>query len=268
MDRGADDQVVDRAVVVTVLAVFTVLALFALVAGAGALGAWAGVAALLLAGVTGVSVGAMLLVRRRAPAGSWFQDGDRAAGVFGVLATGFSVVTTLERTVVIAEHLVDKYGVRRHCRRVRACDIAVLELENPQSDAYRTILAECRAAVAEDGCGAIVLGCAGMADLCAELTARVGVPVVDGVAAAVGMASGMVRMGLGTSKRDEYARPPREFAGAAGAGTAPPGSVSMVMIAAPTSMTSPTEASSSTTSPSYGLGNSTAALAVSISTRV
>jgi hypothetical protein len=34
----------------------------------------------------------MLLVRRRAPAGSWFQDGDRAAGVFGVLATGFSVL--------------------------------------------------------------------------------------------------------------------------------------------------------------------------------
>src|SRR6478672_9011100 len=34
----------------------------------------------------------MLLVRRRAPAGSHFQDGDRAAGVFGVLATGFAVL--------------------------------------------------------------------------------------------------------------------------------------------------------------------------------
>src|SRR4051794_18447030 len=34
----------------------------------------------------------MLLVRRRAPAGSYFADGDRAAGVFGVLATGFSVL--------------------------------------------------------------------------------------------------------------------------------------------------------------------------------
>ncbi|HET7820878.1 MAG TPA: hypothetical protein VFL10_05075 [Ornithinibacter sp.] len=47
---------------------------------------------LVLTGVTGVAVGAMLLARRRAPAGSWFQDGDRAAGVFGVLATGFSVL--------------------------------------------------------------------------------------------------------------------------------------------------------------------------------
>src|SRR3954452_5622620 len=34
----------------------------------------------------------MLLVRRRAPEGSYFADGDRAAGVFGVLATGFAVL--------------------------------------------------------------------------------------------------------------------------------------------------------------------------------
>jgi hypothetical protein len=40
----------------------------------------------------GVAIAAMLLVRRRAPAGGYFNDGDRAAGVFGVLATGFSVL--------------------------------------------------------------------------------------------------------------------------------------------------------------------------------
>src|SRR6476660_418582 len=34
----------------------------------------------------------MLVVRRRAPEGSYFSDGDRASGVFGVLATGFSVL--------------------------------------------------------------------------------------------------------------------------------------------------------------------------------
>jgi hypothetical protein len=39
-----------------------------------------------------VAITAMLLVRRRAPAGSYFEDGDRAAGVFGVLATGFAVL--------------------------------------------------------------------------------------------------------------------------------------------------------------------------------
>ena len=43
-------------------------------------------------------------------------------------------------------------------------------------------------AVKEDGVGAVVLGCAGMADLAADLAAEHGVPVIDGVAAAVGLA--------------------------------------------------------------------------------
>ena len=50
---------------------------------------WAG---LIVAVVTTLAITAMLLVRRRAPAGSYFEDGDRAAGVFGVLATGFAVL--------------------------------------------------------------------------------------------------------------------------------------------------------------------------------
>jgi amino acid transporter len=49
-------------------------------------------ALLIMIGVTAVAVGALLLVRRRAPVGGFFEDGDRAAGVFGVLATGFSVL--------------------------------------------------------------------------------------------------------------------------------------------------------------------------------
>jgi hypothetical protein len=48
--------------------------------------------ALLTAAVTALAVVAMLLVRRRAPEGSRFSDGDRASGVFGVIATGFSVL--------------------------------------------------------------------------------------------------------------------------------------------------------------------------------
>jgi hypothetical protein len=49
-------------------------------------------AALVVAAVSAVATTAMLLVRRRAPKGRYFEDGDRAAGVFGVLATGFAVL--------------------------------------------------------------------------------------------------------------------------------------------------------------------------------
>src|SRR3954449_2668205 len=49
-------------------------------------------AVLIVAAVTAVAVATMLLVRRGAPEGSRFTDGDRASGVFGVLATGFALL--------------------------------------------------------------------------------------------------------------------------------------------------------------------------------
>jgi hypothetical protein len=50
---------------------------------------WAG---LIIVVATAIAVAAMLMVRRRSPEGSWYADSDRAAGIFGVLATGFSVL--------------------------------------------------------------------------------------------------------------------------------------------------------------------------------
>jgi hypothetical protein len=50
------------------------------------------VAALIVVATTAAAVTSILLVRRGAPDGGYFNDGDRAAGVFGVLATGFAVL--------------------------------------------------------------------------------------------------------------------------------------------------------------------------------
>ena len=49
-------------------------------------------AALIVAAVSVAAITAMLNVRLRAPEGSYFEDGDRAAGVFGVVATGLAVL--------------------------------------------------------------------------------------------------------------------------------------------------------------------------------
>ena len=124
-----------------------------------------------------------------------------------LLATGFSVVTTLTRTCVIAEHLVVQYGFARRCRGIHGTDIAVLDLDDPASNAYARILECAQQALAHDHSGAIVLGCAGMADLCQRLQQALGVPVIDGVAVAVKLAEGLVSLGLGTSKLDDYAAP-------------------------------------------------------------
>jgi allantoin racemase len=130
------------------------------------------------------------------------------------LTRSFSIVTTLARTTGRAQELVHRYGAAGYCRAVRACEVPVLDLETAPK-ARDAILEECRSALLDDGAEAIVLGCAGMADFCTELADDLGVPVIDGVAAAVGVAEGLVRQGLTTSRANEYAHPlPKRYSGA------------------------------------------------------
>ena len=72
-----------------------------------------------------------LLAAREIATGPVIGIAEAAMHAASVIATGFSIVTTLERTRIIAEHLVRNYGMEHHCRGVRATDIPVLELENP-----------------------------------------------------------------------------------------------------------------------------------------
>ena len=135
-----------------------------------------------------------------------------------MLATGFSVVTTMTRTCVIAERLLQRYGFERGCRGVHGTDIAVLALEAMTHDTLAQIEATCRHALTADRSGAIVLGCAGMAALTRTLQQRLRVPVIDGVAAAVKFAEALAALGLKTSKRGDYARPlPKRYDGWAAA---------------------------------------------------
>lgn len=130
------------------------------------------------------------------------------------LATGFSVVTTMQRTCVIAERLVLRYGFERTCRGIHGTEIPVLALEACGEETVAQIERCARDALAHDRSGAIVLGCAGMATLCQTLQQRLQVPVVDGVAAAVKFAEGLAALGLRTSKRGDYATPlPKGYAG-------------------------------------------------------
>jgi allantoin racemase len=132
---------------------------------------------------------------------------EAAMHAASVLAPGFSVVTTLARTCGMAWHLAERYGMKRFCRNVRATDVAVLDLDKPGSAARRIILDECRRALAEDGSDAIVLGCAGMAELCREIEDALGAPVIEGVTAAVKWSEALVALRLSTAKRGDYARP-------------------------------------------------------------
>jgi allantoin racemase len=115
----------------------------------------------------------------------------------------------------VIEHNLVRYGLASRCARVRAGGFGVLALEDPQSGALDRLSAEIEAAKREEHAEAIVLGCAGMADLAAVLSEKHGLPVIEGVSAAVALAEGLMKLGLKTSKRGGYARPPaKPYAGA------------------------------------------------------
>ncbi|MBB4066067.1 aspartate/glutamate racemase family protein [Gellertiella hungarica] len=127
---------------------------------------------------------------------------------FASLISGkFGVVTTLARSIPAIEHNLVRYGLATRCSGVRASEVPVLDLEIPGSNAADRISEEIARAIAEDQAEAIVLGCAGMADLANRLADRHGLPVLDGVSCAVKLAEGLVGLGLRTSMNGGYARP-------------------------------------------------------------
>jgi hypothetical protein len=75
-------------------------------------------ASVIVVATTTVAIAAMLLVRRRAPPGSYFADGDRAAGVFGVLATGFALVSGFVIFLAFESYDTSRSGAETEARIV------------------------------------------------------------------------------------------------------------------------------------------------------
>ncbi|MEA9389703.1 aspartate/glutamate racemase family protein [Acerihabitans sp. TG2] len=124
-----------------------------------------------------------------------------------LLATRFSIVTTLARTLTMARHLLHQYGFERHCAALHAIDLPVLALEDGSGLAQQKVRELCITAKKSDGSGAIVLGCGGMADLAQELTLELNIPVIDGVSAAVKMVESLAALRLTTSKHGDLDYP-------------------------------------------------------------
>lgn len=137
---------------------------------------------------------------------------EAAASTAQFLGHKYSVVTTLDRAVPLIEDRLKLAGLDARCASVRASGLGVLDLEADPDAAVEAIVAEAVRAVQEDHAEVICLGCGGMAELNERVAARTGVPIVDGVAAAVTIAESLVRLGLTTSKVRTYAPPrPKTF---------------------------------------------------------
>jgi allantoin racemase len=123
-----------------------------------------------------------------------------------LLGHQYGVITSLDRAV---PQIIDQLriaGLLERCAAVLAADISVLGLDDDETVSTQRLAEKGREAIAL-GAEALCLGCGGMAGMAARLTEILGVPVVDGVEAAVKLAEACVALGLTTSKVRAYAAP-------------------------------------------------------------
>ncbi|UCM88182.1 aspartate/glutamate racemase family protein [Streptomyces marincola] len=144
---------------------------------------------------------------------------EAAAHLACLLGRRYGVVTTLERSRPLIEDSLRTAGVAANCAAVVATGLGVLELDEGPATTAAFLDAARRARDA--GAEVLVLGCAGMTglrELRDRVAAELGLPVVDGVAAAVQLAESVVRLGLRTSRSGSYAalRDKRRVWGGAG----------------------------------------------------
>ncbi|WP_367326316.1 aspartate/glutamate racemase family protein [Streptomyces sp. HUAS ZL42] len=132
---------------------------------------------------------------------------EAAAHLACLLGRRYGVVTTLERSCGQIEDSLETAGVGRNCVAVVGTGLSVLDLGD--GDPARTEAAFLAAAerAREAGAEVLVLGCAGMTGLQRAVGQKLGVPVVDGVGAAVKLAESLVGLGLTTSRVGSYAKP-------------------------------------------------------------
>lgn len=140
--------------------------------------------------------------------------GEAACLIATQLAERYVVVTSAAVSILVIEANLRRSGLATRCAGVRAAGVPVLDIAQGAGGPDDPVAAAVRRAAAEIPGAAIVLGCAGMADLAGALTKELDRPVVDGVAAAVTIAEGVVRLGLRTVKGGGYgARSSRQTLG-------------------------------------------------------
>jgi len=137
---------------------------------------------------------------------------EAAFHVGSLVAYKWSIVTVLPRVKPLLEELVHRNGMESRCASIRCTPLTVLEIEEDIERTRRMMVDEARAAIAEDGAEAILLGCAGLGPLDRWMQEQLAVPVLDGVACAVKLAEALHGYGITTSKVAAYKDPePKEL---------------------------------------------------------
>lgn len=124
-----------------------------------------------------------------------------------MLAARWGVITTGHRVRSMIQETIHKTGFGHRCVSIQTTGLAVTETETAREATLLALEAAGRKAIAQDYAEALCLGCAGMSGLDSALEAKLGIPVIDSVAAAVKMAESLAWLTKFTSKHLTYQLP-------------------------------------------------------------
>ena len=133
--------------------------------------------------------------------------GEATYHVATMIAGNFTVITTLSRSIRPLTHNLKKYGLFENCVKVTAIEVPVLDLENISSENLDKLNKVIQDTMENDNAEAIILGCAGMADLASNLEIKHKLPVIEGISSAAELAESLVNLKIKTSKVGSYALP-------------------------------------------------------------
>jgi allantoin racemase len=141
--------------------------------------------------------------------------GGAAIALATTLGHRFSIVTVTGSIVAGLRRLVWESGALDKLASIRYIETSVLEVNQDPGLALDRMLEQGRAAIEQDGADTLVLGCMSMGflDVAEQMTAALGVPVINPSKASVKVAEAIVSLGLAHSRR-AYHRPPKMAAGA------------------------------------------------------
>lgn len=120
-----------------------------------------------------------------------------------LIAERWSVLTLLPRLRPLLEDNIARLGLSRRCASVRALSVGVAA----GTQSFDGLLEQAREALARDRAEAIVLGCAGLGPLAAQMQEELGAPVLDAVACGVALAQALAGLGISTAKANVFAAP-------------------------------------------------------------
>jgi allantoin racemase len=121
---------------------------------------------------------------------------ESAMRVASFISDGFTIISMPSHALPGMERLVRAYGMQGKCRGIRMLDMPVLDLEDAASNSRRLVIDECRKALREDHSDCVLLGCAGLSDVAADISKEIGAPAIDGIAPAVKMVESLISLGL------------------------------------------------------------------------